>query len=515
LRKVLIGAAAIPIALSLLVPTSASAIDEVNTKKLRDAVTVNGILQHERALQTIANNNGGTRASGTPGYDASAQYVARKLRQAGYSVKLQEFTFPFFRELDSAVSQVSPTAADYETAAFAYSGSGDVTGPIVPTNDIQVNPSPGGSTSGCEVSDFPAPAGNAIALVQRGTCTFEMKADNALTAGYDAVIIFNEGNDPGRVDLLTGTLTNPKTIPVLGLSYADGAALFTATQAGPVTGRAFADVEVDLTRRTVNVIADSPRGKNTDEVVVVGAHLDSVLESPSLNDNGSGSATILEIAEQMAKLKYTKKGALQRQVRFAFWGAEENGLLGSEYYVDNLTNRQQSRIYANLNFDMLGSPNYVRFVYDGDGSDSVDPDGNPITGPPGSAQIEKIFTDYFTSQGLQSSPTELSGSTDYQPFLEAGIPVGGLFTGATGVKTPEEAAIYGGTAGVAYDRCYHLACDTVNNLNTKALFEMGDAAAHAVLTLAKSKEGLFEDGSRVGQRSAGVKLANKGPVAAR
>jgi len=234
--------------------------------------------------------------------------------------------------------------------------------------------------------------------------------------------------------------------------------------------------------------------------VVVGAHLDSVIEGPGINDNGSGTSTILEIAEEMSELGYTKKNKLQRQVRFAFWGAEENGLLGSEYYVENLTANQLSKIYANLNFDMLGSPNYVRFVYDGDGSDS-DP-----AGPPGSGQIESIFTEYFESQGLESEPTEFSGRSDYGPFIAVGIPAGGLFSGAEGIKTPEQAAIYGGTAGEPYDPCYHEACDDITNLSTRALFELGDAAAHATLTLARSKEGLFEDGSRVGQRSAKAKV---------
>jgi Zn-dependent M28 family amino/carboxypeptidase len=486
-----------------MVPTSASAVDDVNTRKLREAVTVNGILQHERAFQRIANENGGTRASGTPGYDASARYVARTLRRAGYKVTLQEFTFAFYRELaPGVVAQVSPNAVDYETTTLEYSGNGDVTGQIVPTNDIVIPPTPApSSTSGCEASDFPAaPTGPAIALIQRGTCTLELKVANATAAGYEAVLFFNEGQ-PGRTDIPAVTVGAPADIPVNGLSFADGAALYQAAQAGTVTVRVAATVEVDRNRKTTNVIADSPRGKNSDQTVVVGAHLDSVLEGPGINDNGSGSAGILEIAEEMAELGYTKKGKLQRQVRFAFWGAEENGLLGSEYYVANLTPRQQARIYANLNFDMIGSPNYVRFVYDGDGSDS-DP-----AGPPGSGAIEQIFVDYFESQGLESEPTEFSGRSDYGPFIEVGIPAGGLFSGAEGIKTAEQAATYGGQAGVAYDPCYHQACDTITNVNTKALFELGDAAAHATLTLALSKEGLFEDGSRVGQRSAeaGVK----------
>ena len=160
---------------------------------------------------------------------------------------------------------------------------------------------------------------------------------------------------------------------------------------------------------------------------------------PGINDNGSGTSTILEIAEQLAALKYTNK--LQRQVRFAFWGAEEPGLIGSEYYVDHLTEAQKAKIYANLNFDMLGSPNYVRFVYDGDGSDT------PDAGPPGSDAIEDIFTNYFDSKKLASDPTAFDGRSDYGPFIAEGIPAGGLFSGAEGIKTAEEAATYGGTAG--------------------------------------------------------------------
>lgn len=140
---------------------------------------------------------------------------------------------------------------------------------------------------------------------------------------------------------------------------------------------------------------------------------------------------------------------------------------------------------------MVGSPNYVRFVYDCDGSDT------PLAGPPGSAEIESIFTEYFAGKGLASEPTEFSGRSDYGPFIAVGIPAGGLFTGAEGIKTPEQAAIYGGTAGVAYDKCYHQACDTVNNLSTKALGEMGDAVAHSVMTLARTKTGFFPDGSRI------------------
>jgi len=500
---------AIPAAALLLVTLAASpaaAVDTVNSKKIRDAVTVSGILGHERALQRIANTNGGTRASGTPGFAASAAYVKNTLKAAGYKVTEQEFTFPFFRELAPAtLAQVTPTPTTYATGTYGFSGSGDVTGTVVPTNDVLIPPpATPGSTSGCEAADFPpAPAGPAIALIQRGTCFFEVKAANAVAAGYDAVIVFNEGQ-PGRDGLFIGTLGRSFAIPVVGASFADGAALYAAAQAGPVTARVTTSTVTDDAAKTTNVIADTAGG-DPNKVVVVGAHLDSVVAGPGINDNGSGTATNLEIAEQMAALKVKPR----QKVRFAFWGAEEPGLLGSEHYVANLSDTELGKIYANLNFDMLGSPNYARFVYDGDGSGPGD------AGPPGSDQIEGVFNAYFASQNLASEPTAFDGRSDYGPFIAVGIPAGGLFSGAEGIKTPAQAAAYGGTAGAPYDSCYHAACDTTNNLSTAALHELGDAATHAVYTLAVTKTGLFPDGSLRAARKAAPDFDYKGGQALR
>jgi Zn-dependent M28 family amino/carboxypeptidase len=402
---------------------------------------------------------------------------------------------------------VSPTPTVYETGTFDFSGSGEVTGQVFATNDIVIPPTPEpSSTSGCEPEDFtPAPAEPAVALVQRGTCDFSVKVTNAQAAGYDAVIIFNEGN-PGRTELFIGTLGGPFTIPVVGLSFEDASALYAQVQAGPVVVRVETLTEIDPNWTTSNILADSPTG-SADRVVVVGAHLDSVVPGPGINDNGSGVSTILEVAEEMAELGIRNR----QQLRFAFWGAEESGLLGSEHYVESLSDEELQAIKANLNFDMLGSPNYVRFVYDGDGSDT------PNAGPPGSAQIEELFNDYFASQGLATEPTAFDGRSDYGPFIAVGIPAGGLFSGAEGVKTPEQAAVYGGTAGEPYDPCYHQACDDITNLSTKALFELGDGVAHAVMTLARSRTGFFEDGTfraPAGASASAKRLPNSGPQAA-
>ena len=226
------------------------------------------------------------------------------------------------------------------------------------------------------------------------------------------------------------------------------------------------------------MIAETRWG-DPDNVIVVGAHLDSVGTGNGINDNGSGSAGILEIAEQ---LRFVHP---QNKVRFVWFSAEESGLLGSEHYVATLPPEERAKIAAMLNFDMIGSPNFVRFVYDGDTSDSR---RRKSARRPGSDEIEQLFLDYFADQGLATEPTAFDGRSDYGPFIAAGIPAGGLFTGAEGIKTPEQAAIYGGVAGAAFDPCYHQGCDRLTNLSDTALEQMGDAAAHATITLAQSDE---------------------------
>ncbi len=444
----------------------------VDTSALRGAVNLDGLMQHMQALQDIADKNHDNRASGTSGYDASVEYVIERLRAANYEVTKQEFPFLFFRE--NAPATLSVGGAGVDTEGFEYTPPGNVSATVAAV-DLAIDPSnpPNTSTSGCEASDFAGFRSGSIALIQRGTCTFFDKVSNAANAGAVGVIIFNEGQ-PGRDGLVSGTLGQPTPIPAVGVSFADGQAI-EAKLASGVSATIVTDT-VSEERSTYNVIAETKGGRD-DRVVVVGAHLDSVAEGPGINDNGSGAATVIEIARQMSSLGIQPVN----KVRFAFFGAEEAGLLGAEYYVSQLGERDRKNIAVNLNFDMTGSPNYVRFVYDGDGSDTA------TAGPNGSANVERVFLDYFKSQGLPTVPTAFDGRSDYGPFIAEGIPAGGLFSGAEGIKTEAEAETFGGTPGVAYDACYHSACDDIGNLSESALEELGDAAAHAVLTFAMTK----------------------------
>jgi len=293
-------------------------------------------------------------------------------------------------------------------------------------------------------------------------------------------VAFNQGNSATRFGLIVanassfpdGTPSN-LTVPVVGASFADGVAL---SQHGAA---AFIEVDPSETRINHNVIAEL-RGKNDDNVVMVGAHLDSVRAGPGVQDDGSGSAAILEAAVQMAKVKPTNT------VRFAWWGAEELGLVGSTAYVNDLSQDELDDIAVYLNFDMIGSPNFVYFIYDGDDSDGV----GAGPGPEGSAEIEEFFEAFYDARDLPFKGTDFSGRSDYGPFIAVGIPAGGLFTGAEAVKTDEEAAIWGGTAGDQYDPCYHLACDTFENISLDALDVNSDAVAASVLTYGMNTESI-------------------------
>jgi Zn-dependent M28 family amino/carboxypeptidase len=489
LRSRLIALAAMIVVMVAVAAPSVAAIP-TDTTDLRDAVTLDGVRAHQLEFQHIADANDGIRASGTSGYDASADYVQSVLDDAGYAVERQEFEYEFFVvDEDPVLDPESPDLPAYEPGTdidvMEYSGAGDVTAPVTPV-DLVLPPGAQAntSTSGCEAADFNGfPAGN-IALIQRGTCTFRLKADNAAAAGASAAIIFNEGQE-GRTGVIIGTLDPPQAaIPVLDASFAVGSELSDLlASGGELVVRAAAFVHVEE-RTTSNVIADSPSGR-TDRTLMVGAHLDSVDEGPGINDNGSGSAAILETAVQMAALGIAPRNA----VRFAFWGAEESGLIGSQYYVDSLTRQELNDVEAYLNFDMVGSPNFVRFVYDGDGS------AFGTKGPSGSGHIEGTFVDFFASMGLESEPTEFDGRSDYDAFINVGIPAGGLFTGAEGIKTEAQASIYGGTAGAAYDPCYHLACDTYDNNSDVGLDQMSDAIAHATLVYAMTRSSVNGTGN--------------------
>ncbi|HZM38624.1 MAG TPA: M28 family peptidase [Acidimicrobiales bacterium] len=489
-----------PAALVLLVSVVAAAgaepaaADDIRESQgFRRAVTVDGIREHQLALQQIADANGGTRAVGTPGFDASVGYIVEKATAAGYDVSLDEFTFveEFIEGSPPVLQETAPepqtfvpgTRPAFDGDFVTFTGTGDVTAPVQAVDLVlPPTPAPNGSTSACEAEDFAGFTPGNIALIQRGTCPYVQKAANAQEFGASAIILFNEGQ-PGRTAVPNNLPLGAEGvhIPGVGTSFAVGVDL-----SDPGTVARVKTETDEVLGSSVNVIAETPGG-DPHRTVVIGAHLDSVPAGPGINDNGSGSGGILEIAETYAQQNRTPRNKL----RFMWYGAEEIGLVGSTKYVEGLSQAEKDDILAMLNFDMIGSPNFARMVYDGDGT--VGPEG-----PTGSGLIEDVFLDYFASQGLFNEPTAFDGRSDYGPFIAEGIPAGGLFTGAEVPKTAAQVAQYGGIVDAQLDPCYHAPCDTfagsgsgagatAPGLGLVALDQMSDAAAHAVLFFSKTK----------------------------
>jgi Zn-dependent M28 family amino/carboxypeptidase len=447
-------------------PTAPGAADYAQS--VRHKVQADAMFAHLQRLQQIADANGGNRAVGTPGYDASVDYVAKTLRDNGFDVQTPEFDVRKFEPgpVSLTVSGAPVTARELEYSAGTRPGG--VSGPL-----ITVPGPPGDTTPGCSASDYDGlPAAGAVVIVDRGHCQFSVKQTAAAERGVAALIIADNVDE----EKMTGTLganTDVK-IPVIGVSKADGARL--RGQQG------VAVVSVDAKTRTIkarNIIAQTKTG-STQNVVMTGAHLDSVPEGPGINDNGSGVAAVLETAVQMGS-----SPPVQNAVRFSFWGAEEEGLIGSNNYVESLDVEQLKDIALYLNFDMLASPNPGYFTYDGNQSSPPPPDQSPPRVPEGSAGIERTLVTYLTLAGKTAEDTSFNGRSDYDAFTKAGIPSGGLFSGAEENKSPEQARLWGGEADQPFDPNYHKPTDSLQFIDKTALGIHGGGVAYAVALYAQ------------------------------
>jgi Zn-dependent M28 family amino/carboxypeptidase len=486
----LLGTAALVAATTVPIGTAPAGAEPPTTARHKDG-NVDGVMAHLMRFEEIGDRHDG-RAAGDPGYAASKNYVVKKLEKAGFEPTVQEFDFDYYAQLaPSTFERTAPTATTYEEDTdyflMTYSGSSPEGGVTAPVQAVDLNlAQPDTSTSGCEASDFEGFTAGNIALIRRGTCPFGQKVVNAQEAGASAVIVMN--TSPGA-EAFAGTLGGAVAeIPALGTSYAIGESLAVdGTEAHIVTETA------SEVRQTWNVLAET-RGRKSN-VVMAGAHLDSVHGANGINDNGSGSGALLETAEAMGG-----DARPNNRVRFAWWGAEELGLLGSEHYVADLAENRPGKfqnIALYLNFDMVGSPNYMLGVYDGDNSVYGEEEG-AATGPDGSAAIERAFQRFFNKYGTGSSQTPFSGRSDYGPFIALNVPAGGLFTGAEGIKTAEQAAQFGGKAGVAYDPNYHAEGDDLGNVSRKALKANLGAIMNSVAKYARSTKSV--NGNRTGHQ---------------
>lgn len=453
----------------------------VSSKALQKLVTLKDLMAGAQKLQSIADSNGGNRAFGGKGHNATTEWLYQELKKTGY---YDVYKQPFVELFTAATVQSSAGGQTFAGEYMTFGPSGSAEAPFVLVNNL-----------GCDAADYPAEVAGNVALISRGTCTFGAKAANAKAAGAAAAVIYN--NVPGA---LSGTLGGVGDYaPTIGVSQEIGTDLLSRIQAGEL----IADINVEAiqeNRTNYNVIAETKMGDKKN-VLMLGGHTDSVYAGPGINDDGSGTVGSLVVAKALTKFK------VKNAVRFGFWGAEEFGKLGSFYYMKTLNGtipgfkgsaKEAHKVRAYLNFDMIASPNYVLGIYDGDGS------AFNFSGPAGSGAIEKDFQDFYTNKGLPYVPSLFSGRSDYAAFLENGIPSGGLFTGAEELKTPEEAQLFGGTAGISLDPCYHKKCDDVTNLNKEAFLLNTQSIANSVAKYAISWKGIPK-ADAAARRSAGDK----------
>ena len=425
-----------------------------------DAAAIQGDLE---ALSAIAAANGGVRTAGTPGYEASVDYVAGRLRDLGYAVQTPAFEMATFTEVPGATISIGAGGASFAAGqdfhAMIYSAAGDVSGRIVEVGEGA------DESGGCAASDFDDFPRGAIALAPPGPCFRRDAVLNAVAAGAVALISPYPQWSTGEVRRPTLLFPDGMAIPALSASAEAGEALRAAADAGRQVSISVQTVIGTATVR--NVIAES-HGVAA-HVVMLGGHLDSVHDGPGINDNGSGVAALLDVARVLAEDHPSVR------VRFAFWAGEEFGLLGSRDWTEDLRSAERAEIAAYLNLDMLGSLNYVPLVYDASRA------------APGSARITDFLVDYLEENGIGAEPADLGGASDHASFDELGIPTGGIFSGANEPKSAEQADSFGGTAHAPMDACYHLACDTPANVNVDVVAVFAEAALALAVAIASGQ----------------------------
>ena len=416
LRRILLLSAALTVAAALPAPAVA-------------AIDAAGVSAHLRSLGDIAAAAGGTRASGTAGDRPSVDYIADRMRSYGYAVTLQPVPFPYFSESRPPVA--GPLRGSRELVTARYSGAGSVR--------ARIREFP----RGCRANGYRGLRRGQIALVGYPACRYRAAAKHAQAAGASALVLAAPGTPRA------GTLIRPGIrIPVVFTTIRGARRLLRQ-------GRVTVDVAATTERRVShNVIAERGAAKR---VVMAGGHLDSVPEGAGINDNGSGVAALLEIAEELAAAP--PAGAT---VRFGFWTAEEWGLFGSEHYVRTLPRAERRRLRVYLNLDMVGSPNAVPFFY-------------------GSRRVRAVL-----HRKLRPSVrSTITGVSDDGAFVKRGIPAGGYYTGSTERKTPRQARRFGGRAGRELDPCYHRACDDISNVDVGTVVRIGRASLRALRAFAQ------------------------------
>ncbi|PWY76092.1 Zn-dependent exopeptidase [Aspergillus sclerotioniger CBS 115572] len=442
----------------------------VSSPLLQEQVKAENLLSRARHLYKIAElgqdeYNHPTRVIGSKGHLGTLDYIYSSLLELGdyYTVSNQSFPAVTGNVFESrlVLGHDVPKSATPMGLTPPTHNKEPVYGPVVAVSNL-----------GCEASDYPSNLTGAVAFISRGSCPFGTKSELAGKAGAIAAVVYN--NEPGD---LSGTLGNPTPdhVATFGISDTDAAPVLEKLKKGEkVDAIAYMDAIVESIN-TTNIIAQTTEG-DANNCVMLGGHSDSVAEGPGINDDGSGSLTLLELATLLTQYR------VNNCVRFAWWAAEEEGLLGSDYYVSVLTPDENRKIRLFMDYDMLASPNFAYQVYNA--TNAVNPEG--------SEELRDLYTGFYEDHGFNYTYIPFDGRSDYDAFIRHGIPGGGIATGAEGIKTVEEESMFGGVAGQWYDPCYHQLCDTVANLNMTAWEWNTKLVAHSIATYARSFDGFPE-----------------------
>ncbi|MFC6884847.1 MULTISPECIES: M28 family peptidase [Actinomadura] len=452
--------------LATAAPPGASAAPRTGDRWLADALqrSVNGdsAFRHVRAWQRAADTSGGTRATGTPGFAKSARYLTDRLRRAGYTVRSQPVPYEDFAVDAEKAAQTAPARRDLRVYAMRWAKPTPVGGFEAPV----VFPDLSDATPGCQPEDYAGRrVAGAIVVVPRlyDACRWAEQQKVVAALGARAMLLYERTPEPTHLWRTTVFDRAGVTIPTGDITQREAEQL--AAQP-PGTVRLHLDLRGHTASGTTENLFAETRGGRADRTVMTGAHLDSVADGPGINDNATSAAALLEVALRLAP----HQDRVRNKVRFAWWGAEELVDVGSYHYVGSLTPQERASIALYLNYELIASPNFARFIIDGDDSDHGGT-GGPA-GPPGSGAVEAALTGYFSGNRLPYELEDLSAvGSDQQPFVEAGIPVGGMDGGVMGIKTEAEARRYGGRAGQMYDPCYHQPCDRAEGVDRRAFAE--------------------------------------------
>lgn len=461
------GIASLPLE-QQIIQAPISELKYIDTDDLQLKITEKGLLKRAKDLYAIAETSEDerghpTRVIGSIGHNNTLNYIESTLNDLSdyYTYYKQPFT-----AVQGSVEEFKLSIGSDAVKALPFSLT-------PPTKDRE--PETGKLVAvdgeGCLPSDYSNVKKGSIALIKRGTCPFSDKSELAGASGAIAAIIYN---NEGTTDIISGTLGTPMEhhVATLGIGKSDGDAFIKRLEDGEeIESTIYVNSFVGEIL-TYNIIAETIFG-DKENVVMLGAHSDSVDAGPGINDDGSGTISLLEVATALSEFNVTNA------VRFAWWSAEEEGLLGSDFYVASLPSDENEKIRLFMDYDMMASPNYAYQVYD----------ANNVDNPKGSEELKNLYIDYYTDKGVNYTLIPFDGRSDYDGFIKHGIPGGGIATGAEELKTEEEAAQFGGEAGIAFDPCYHQLCDDLTNVDYEAWVLNTQLIAHSVAVYADSFKG--------------------------